>query len=302
MFRPDGVYVAMLTAFDKYGSIHDEEMRRIVEFQIGLGVQGLFPVSSVGEAVHLTREEKIRLMEVVVSQNRGRVKVIPGAGSTHPSEVIYLAHAAQDLGCDGIVVAPPYYYTLSSDMVEKYFETVAKAVQIPIILYNIPLFTQPLNYEMVGRLARFENVVGLKDSSGSMVDLAHFMDSVMRLGHDLNFMTGREELLFASLMMGGKGCMTASAGIVPEVMLKVYDCWSKGDYEGAWKFQSSIFPLVRAMFSLSFPLGFKTAMEARGFQMGPSKHPLSDAESKKYLSMKPQIESLLKSVLESLGG
>ena len=107
MFKPEGVYVAMLTPFDDEGSINEAELRRIVDFQIKGGVDGLFPISSVGEFIHMSREEKFRMMEIIVDQNEGRIHITPGVGSSNPAESICLAQKAKDLGCDGVVVAPP---------------------------------------------------------------------------------------------------------------------------------------------------------------------------------------------------
>jgi N-acetylneuraminate lyase/4-hydroxy-tetrahydrodipicolinate synthase len=211
MFKPEGVYVAMLTPFDDDGAINEGELRRIVDFQIEGGVDGLFPISSAGEYIHMSREEKVRMMEVMVDQNKGRVKITPGVGSSLPAESIFLAQKAKEIGCDGVVVAPPYYYQLSQENIETYFESIADAVDIPNILYNIPLFTQPISYDVVKRLARHENVVGMKDSSGSMVDFIHFIDKIKIAGEDINVLTGREETLFPCLMVGGKGCVTATA-------------------------------------------------------------------------------------------
>jgi len=300
MFKPQGIYVAMLTPFTADGAINEEELRRIVEFQITAGVHGLFPISSVGEYIHMSRKEKFRIMEIIMEQNRGRVRVCPGVGSSLPAESIIIAQKAKALGCDGVVVAPPYFYQLSQENIEKYFESIADAVDIPIILYNIPLFTQPLSYDVVKRLARRKNIVGMKDSSGSMVDFLHFLDKIRIIGEEINILTGREETLFPCLMVGGKGCMTATSGILPEIMIGIYEAWKAGDYEKARELQFSILLAVRAMFSLPFPLGFKVAMEMRGFAMGPPKQPLSDAERFKYRTMKARIEKIMQSILERL--
>jgi len=300
MFKPEGVYVAMLTPFSDDGTVNETVLRRIVDFLIDGGVNGLFPISSVGEFIHLTRDEKVRMMEIVADQNRGRVRITPGVGSSHPAESVYLAEKAKALGCDGIVIAPPYFFPLSQEMVEKYFETIIDAVDIPVILYNIPLFTQPLSYDVVKRLSRRRNVVGMKDSSGSMVDFIHFMDEIKLIRGEMNFLTGREETLFPCLMVGGKGCMTATSGILPEIMVGIYDAWKEGDYDRARVLQFSILLLVRAMFSLPFPLGFKVALGTRGFEMGPPKQPLSDAERSKYDSVKARIENIMNPILEKL--
>ena len=300
MFKPEGVYVAMLTPFHDDGSINEGELRRIVDFQIEAGVDGLFPVSSVGEFIHMSREEKVHMMAITMEQNAGRVCVTPGVGSSLPAESIALAKKAKELGCDGVVVAPPYYFPQSQENIEKYFETIADAVDIPNILYNIPLFTQPLSYDLVKRLSRRKNIVGMKDSSGSMVDFLHFMDKIKIAGEDMHVLTGREEMLFPCLVMGGKGCMTATTGILPEIMVAIYDAWKTGDYDRARELQFSILLTIRAMFSLPFPLGFKIAMEMRGFKMGPPKQPLSGAEHFKYRTMKARIEKIMMPILEDL--
>lgn len=300
MFKPEGVYVAMLTPFSEDGSINEKEMRRIIEFQIESGVHGLFPISSVGEFIHMSQQEKVRLMEVVVDQSRGRVRVIPGVGSTNPADSIYLAKKAKEIGCDGVVIAPPYFYPLSQEMIQKYFETIADAVGLPITLYNIPLFTQPLSYDVVKRLSKRRNIVAMKDSSGSMVDFLHFMDKIQLIGENMNFLTGREETLLPCLMMGDRGCMTATSGILPEIMIGIYEAWKKGNYDEARKLQFSILVVVRAMFSLPFPLGFKMALETRGFKMGLPKQPLSDVERSKFNPMKARIEKIMNPMLERL--
>ncbi|MGD8293620.1 MAG: dihydrodipicolinate synthase family protein [Desulfobacterales bacterium] len=300
MFKPEGVYVAMLTPFKDDGSINEAELRRIVDFQITGGVDGLFPISSVGEFIHMSREEKFRMMEIIADQNNGRVKITPGVGSSNPAESICLAQKAKDLGCDGVVVAPPYFYPMSQENIEKYFETIADGVDIPNIVYNIPLFTQPLSYDVVKRLSRHKNIVGMKDSSGSMVDFMHFMDKIKIAGEDINILTGREETLFACLMVGGKGCMTATSGILPEIMVDIYEAWKKNEFEKARQLQTTILLILRTMFALPFPLGFKLGMEMRGFKMGPPKQPLSDAERFQYRNLKIRIEKIMGGVLEKL--
>lgn len=298
MYRPEGIYVAMLTPFAEDGSVAEEVLRRWVDFLVEREVDGLFPASSVGEAVHMNPEERVRLMEIVADQNRGRLRLTPGAGSTHPAPSIRMAKKAQALGCDAVVLAPPYFYPLSQDMVEAYYTAIIQAVDLPVILYSVPIFTQPLGYDLVARLARHERVVGMKDSSGSMVDFVHFMDCAREAGAEMAFLTGREEILLPCLSAGGKGCMTATAGILPEIMVGVYRAWQAGDGERARRLQTAILPLVRAMFSLPMPLGFKVALEARGFEMGPPKQPLSPEVARRLQETRPRIQHLVTEALE----
>ena len=297
MFYPKGVYPAMLMPFDQERLVNESELRKYVEFLINNGLHGLFPLSSVGESVHMSLAEKERALNIVVDQCAGRIPVTPGVGSSNTKEARAMAKIAEKLGCPAVVVAPPYFYTVSNEVMERYFESICDAVDIGIILYNIPLFTQPMDYDVVKRLSRRENVVGMKDSSGSMVDFMHFIDKVRIAEGKLNFMTGREEAFFPSLSMGGKGCMTGTAGILPEIMVAIYDAFMAKDYERSLELQRMIPNLVRAMFAVQFPLGFKAALEMRGFDMGPAWQPLSDGETYHYNSVKSRIQMILGPIL-----
>lgn len=302
MFRPQGVYVAMMTPFGAEGRVEEHILRSMVNFLIEKGVHGLFPVSSVGESVHLPMEERIRLMKIVTEEAKGRVPVTPGVGTTRPDHSIELAIQAAALGCTAVVAAPPYFYRISEGMVESYFQNIAQEIPVPMILYNIPLFTQPISPKTVGRLSLRENVVGLKESSGSMVELVHFMDEVRQQGGELSFLAGREDMFFPALAMGASGSMTATACILPEAMVAIYETWGKGEWAEARELQMALVPLIRECFSMPFPTGFKLAMECRGFPMGRPVQPLSAQEGKLLGPTKTRIGEVLESTMELLKG
>ncbi len=285
------------TVFDEEYRINETELRRLVEFCIEKKLDGIFPVSSVGEGVHMSFEQKCHCMHTVVDQVNGRIPVTPGVVASTPDECIRLAKYAGSLGCEAVVVTPPYYFKPGIAMVERFFETIVEASNIPVILYNIPLFTQPIDYDVVKRLARYEYVVGMKDSSGSMVDFMHFMDKIAIAGEDVSMLTGREETLLACLQMGANGCMTASAGIFPEIMVGIYDAWKSGKAEEALKLQRQILVLVRTMFAAPFPIGFKTALELRGFKMGPPLIPPSHADSHQINVVRSRLTMLMEPIL-----
>ncbi len=293
MFKPSGIFAAMLTPFKDDYSINEPELRRMVDFQIERGLNGLFPVASIGEAVQMSVEEKIRMTAIVIEQAGGRVPVCPGIAASNPQESLLLARKAEENGASAVVVSPPYYFQPTQESLERFFEVVADGAGLPIILYNIPLFTVPISYDVVKRLSRRENVVAMKDSSGSMVDLMHFMDKIRIVGTEMNFLTGREENLLASLTMGAKGCMTASAGILPEILSGIYKAFQEGEMDYARELQFSILNMIRASFALPLPLGFKVSMEQRGFSMGPTKLPISGAEKYLYRNIKSRIETIM---------
>ncbi len=283
MFKPYGIYSAMLTPFKEDGNVNQQVLKKMVDFMIAKGLHGIFPVSTSGEFPHMSFEQAVEVMEIVVEQNAGRVKITPGVSSTCAENSIRLAYKAKELGCDGVVICPPYFYTISDENIEKHIETVAAAVDIPVILYSIPLFAPPISRDVVKRLSKKPNIVAMKDSSGSMVEALHYMDMVRNEGSDINFLVGREDILAPALMMGAKGCMTACAHIVPEIMVGIWDAYHGNDWEKAKRLQFAILPIIRAMFSAPFPAGFKFALEMRGFEMGPLKQPLG-ASSEKLLS------------------
>ncbi|MHA2130114.1 MAG: dihydrodipicolinate synthase family protein [Promethearchaeota archaeon] len=300
MFKPEGICVAMVLPYNDNGSINEEELKKTLNFQLDKGVHGFLPLGSIGEFIHLSEEEKVKVMKIVVETINGKAYVIPNVGSSHPGPAINLALKAKELGCSGVLIAPPYYYNLSNDMVEKYYEEIIDAIDMPVILYNIPAFTQPLNYNVVMRLSQRKNVVGMKDSSGSMVDFLHFMDKTRLLGKDINFLTGRGETFFASLMMGAKGSITGIAAVLPEFMVAIFNHWKQQNYERARKLQFSILETIRAIGALPFPMGSKTALEIRGFNMGPPRQPFSDIVLSRYDSVKARIEKIIKPLLEKI--
>jgi len=300
MFKPEGICVAMILPYNKDGSINEEELKKLLNFQLDKGVHGFLPLGSIGEFIHLSKEEKIKVIEIVVETVNGRAYVIPNVGSSHPKKSIELALEAKRLGCSGVLISPPYYYKLSNDMIEKYFEEIIDAVDMPVILYNIPGFTQPLSYGIVKRLSQRNNVVAIKDSSGSMVDFLHFMDEVRLIGGDMAFLTGREETFFASLMMGATGSITGIAAILPEYMVGIFNYWKQGNYDRARQLQISILGAIRTMNSFPFPMGFKMALETRGFNMGPPRQPFSDIQKSRSNTVRAKIEKTMKPLLERI--
>jgi len=298
MFRPQGVYPAQMTPFDENHRINEPVFRRMLEFGIERKLDGIFPVSSCGEGIHMDFDEKCRCMKIVIDQVDGRVPVTPGVVASAPDECVRLAQYAGSIGCDAVVVTPPYFYKPDGAMVERFLETIIETSGVPVILYNIPLFTSPLDYDVVKRLSRYDSVVGMKDSSGSMVDFMHFMDKIAIAGADIAMLTGREENLLASLLMGAEGCMTATAGIFPEIMVGIYEAWKEGDLEKALKLQRSILVIIRTMFAAPFPIGFKIALELRGFEMGPPLLPPSHGDAYQISLVRSRLRMLMEPLLE----
>jgi len=298
-YKPEGIGPAMLTAFDGDGKVNEEVMTDIVDFCIDSGCKMLFAVSSVGEFVHMEMDEACHLMSVVKKASKGRVPVLAGVTASHFEKSIEFAKYAREIGCEGIVCSPPYYYTVTQSIIERHYELLAEAVpDMSIVMYNIPLFSTPLSYDLVKRVSMIPNVVAMKDSSGSLVDLIHFMDKIRLAGSDVNVLAGREEIVFPATMLGGKGAMIGTANVFPEIIVRIYNSTLAGDYETARNLQFAICLAIRAMFSVPFPAGFKAAMEVRGFRMGPLKVALTEADKAKAEGCKQHLHSILSELCE----
>jgi len=268
MSIPEGAIVAMLTPFDDRGKVNEVEVRKLVNFLISRGVDGIFPVASCGEYAHTDMGERKFLIDVVMDEVNGRTDVIPGTGATCYHQSIELAQYAREKGCSAVVLHGPYFFQNTQDAVEGHLKKVAESVEIPIFLYNIPFFANEVTPAMVENLCNMKNVVGIKDSSGNMVNVMNLIEMTKKVDPDFKVLVGAEEIMLPALLMGGRGCMTATAGIFPEFMTGIWRSFCNGNYNLARNLQFAILPLIREMKSVNFPQGFKEAMSLRGIEMG----------------------------------
>ncbi|MDZ7838202.1 MAG: dihydrodipicolinate synthase family protein [Actinomycetota bacterium] len=295
---PEGVIVAMLTPFDEKGKINEVEVRRFVNFLIDKGVDGLFPVASCGEYTHMDMGERKFLIDVVVDEARGRVDVIPGSGATCYHKSIEIANYAKEKGCSGVVLHGPYFFQNTKEVVEGHLRKVAESVDIPIYLYNIPFFANEVTPQMAENLCNMPNVVGIKDSSGNMVNVMNLIEMTRKVNPDFKVLVGAEEILLPALMMGGKGCMTATAGIMPEFMVGMYNSFLNKNTQNAYNLQFAILPLIREMKSVNFPQGFKEALDLRGIKTGPPMMNYPQNELVKISDLKTRLELEMQSLLD----
>jgi len=265
---PEGTIVAMLTPFDDRGRVNEAEVRKLVNFLIDKGVDGIFPVASCGEYAHTDMGERKFLIDIVMDQTAGKVDVIPGTGATCYHQSIELADYARGAGCAAVVLHGPYFFQNSQEVVEGHLRKVAESVDIPIFLYNIPFFANEVTPAMVENLCSMKNVVGIKDSSGNMVNVMNLIEMTKKVDPEFKVLVGAEEIMLPALMMGGRGCMTATAGIFPEFMTGIWKSYESGNHQLARNLQFAILPLIREMKTVNFPQGFKEAMSLRGINMG----------------------------------
>jgi len=297
MIQPSGVFSAMLTPWQD-GKPDLIQLRKLVDFQIVGGLTGLFPVSSVGESGLMSFEQKCSIMTTVIEQAAGRVPVWCGIPSSNAQESIALAQFAQSKNATGVVLMPSVIYRHSAETIVSTMTEIICSTSLPVCLYNIPFFADPLTPAMVAELAKLPNVVGIKDSGGNAVEFMQMLHLCHQVNPAFCVLTGREEFLYASLKAGGKGCMTATSGIIPEVMSKIYWLTQQGEDEKAHKLQMAALPVMMMMASIPFPLGYKLGMVLRGFDMGDSPFPLTKQTKEQACSIKIKLEQALQQLLD----
>jgi len=293
-----GILTPHMVPLDGQGRIDEAELRRYVDWMIAKGVHGLYPNGSTGEFVRFTPEERREIVRIVCDQARGRVPVLAGAAEASARETIRACETYAGYGARAVAIVSPFYYRLSPESVYAYFREIALNSPIDVTLYNIPMFASPIDVATIKRLAEFERIVGIKDSSGDVAVMMRMIGAVRPMRPDFSFLTGWDVVLVPMMLVGADGGTNATAGVVPELTRKLYDLFQAGDLGGAMRIQFRLLELFDAMlYSADFPAGFRAGVEIRGFRMGASRQPLSDKQQIDRVG----LERVLRCILSDFG-
>ena len=273
MFKPQGIIPAMVTPMTADEKINEQELRSQVNRMIGAGVHGLFCLGTNGEFYALSLEEKIEVIKIVTDENKGRLPVYAGTGCITSQDTIYLSRQAKELGVDALSIITPYFVAVSQEEIYSHYKEIAEAVDLPIILYNIPMRTgNNIDYSTLKRLAGIENIVGIKDSSGNFDNMLRYIEET---DGSIAVLSGNDSLILSGLMAGGTGGISGIANLFPETLVKIYELWKQGDIAGARAAQTSLRP-IRDTLKLGNPNSVvKRAMNLLGYQVGPARRPAS---------------------------
>lgn len=258
-----GVWAAMMTPYDEKGMASEDGVKEFMEFFLDKKLDGIFPVSNVGEFATLTFEEKRRIIEICVSMGKGKMKVCPGVTDLNLDRALELAEFSCEQGADGVIISSPYYYPYGNTYIEEYLRIFLKESPLPVIIYHSPRFSNPISETFLLEILKHPNVAAVKESSGDARFLISLLERIKREEIDVEVMLGWEELLLTGLVHGASGCITSCGGIVPEILRKVYDSWTKGDMESAAFYQQSISRITRVLGEDGLPYGYKMGMAAR---------------------------------------
>jgi 4-hydroxy-tetrahydrodipicolinate synthase len=260
MFK--GSIVAIVTPF-RNGKVDEQKLRDLIEFQIKNGSSGILPCGTTGESATLSFDEHDRVIEIVIEQVKKRVPVIAGTGSNSTEEAVMLTSHAAKAGADASLQVSPYYNRPTQRGLYEHFKTIAQAVDIPIILYNIASRTGVnIEPETIAKLARdCKNIVSVKEASGSLDQMSR-IKQLCPPGFDL--ISGDDSLTLPVLSIGGTGIISVVANIVPKDTADLVSAFEKGNTKKAQELHYKLLPLIKALFLETNPIPVKTAMGILG--------------------------------------
>ena len=253
-----GAYAVLLTPFQG-NEVDTKAFVKQIELLNDKEIQGYVVNGSTSEFIQLSLKEQQTLTELAAEHKTKDKKLIVGACAGNISDCYEICAYADEVNADAVLVCPPYYFKYTSAEREEYFKNLADISPVPVLLYNIPFFTQELELEVIYRLFRHGNIKGIKDSSANMKRLTHLIEKTE--GTELSVLTGTDDILFPALMGGCVGSMTAFATIYPDKINELYRCVETGNYARAKEIQLELIPKLREADSLTFPRGYKKLME-----------------------------------------
>ncbi len=268
-----GSIPALITPF-KNGRVDEAALRKLIAWQIGEGSHGIVPVGTTGESPTLSEEEHKLVIEIAVDEAKGRVPVIAGTGSNSTDEALEYTRHAKTAGADAALIVVPYYNKPTQDGLYAHFKTIAKAVDIPIFVYNVPGRTvASITVETLARLAKdCPNIIGTKDASA---DLTRPSRQRLASGNDFIQLSGEDGTALAFNAHGGKGCISVTANVAPRLCAEFQDATLSGNYAKALTLQDRLMPLHVALFVETSPAPVKYAANLLGLCEADVRLPLA---------------------------
>jgi len=283
----EGIMTALVTPLGN-GEVDEDALRKLVDWQLDGGIHGLVPCGTTGESATLSHAEHHRVTDIVIEQAAGRAPVVAGTGSNSTWEAIELTRHAKQAGASAALLITPYYNRPTQEGLYRHFEAVAKAADIPIVLYNVPSRTGVnLLPETVARLAKIDNVVALKDAAGN---IKQTLDTIDACQGEIIILSGDDFANLSMLAVGGSGAISVTANVAPGLSAELYNAWKRGDSERAAQLQVKLHPLNCAMFYETNPIPVKWAVHLLGLCSEEIRLPLTQLAEE----YRPKLEAVMK--------
>jgi 4-hydroxy-tetrahydrodipicolinate synthase len=267
-----GSITALITPF-RDGKVDEAAFRRLVDWQIAEGTHGLVPVGTTGESPTLSHDEHMRVVALCIEAAKGRVPVIAGAGSNSTAEAVMLTRHAKEAGADAALIVAPYYNKPTQEGLYLHYKTIAGAVDLPIIVYNIPgRSVVDISVETMARLAKLPNIVGVKDATAN---LARASQQRGAIGNDFVLLSGEDGTSLGFMAHGGHGCISVTSNVAPKLCSRFQEACLKGDFAAALAIQDQLMPLHDALFVESSPGPVKYAASLLGLCVPDTRLPLA---------------------------
>jgi len=268
-----GIIPAMITPFTNDEELDEEALRGHVRFLIKTGISGIMCNGSTGESSSLSHDERRKVIETVVDEVGGVMPVIAGTGASSTRETVELTRDATEAGANAVMIVAPYYLIPDVEGVYVHYKKVTESVDIPVVVYNIPQHTRVnIDAKLLKRLAVLKNIVAIKDSSGN---LSQFSEMIKLVGSEVLVLTGADDLIFPSFVLGSPGAILAVANIAPRMAVEILDLVQRGEVEKAREVNSRLLPIARAIsVDRKFPAQVKEAVAMLGRPAGPTRKPI----------------------------
>lgn len=283
-----GAGVALITPFNEDGSVNYDKLTEIIEEQIAGGTDAIIACGTTGEASTMSEKEHMDVVRFIIEKVNHRIPVIAGTGSNCTATAVDLSRQAEKDGADGVLLVTPYYNKATQEGLIKHFTTIAEAISIPCILYNIPSRTGvTIQPETMAYLYKnVKNIVGVKDATGNIEMSTKLMTLV---DEDFALYSGDDDEVVPLLALGGSGVISVLSNIAPKQTHDICEKWFDGDIKGSLDAQLKAFPLIKALFAEVNPIPVKAAMNLQGKNVGSLRLPLTEASDKTKALLKDEM-------------
>lgn len=273
MFK--GSFVALVTPHEANGAFSEKKFRELIEFQIENGTHGIVPCGCTGEAATMTHDEQKRMIRICVETVNKRVPVVAGTGSNNTTEAVNLTRAAKKCGADGALLITPYYNKPTPEGQFRHYELVAREVDIPIMLYNVPSRTGiSMLPSTVARLSKIDNIVAIKEASGCMEQVSRILSLC-----DIGVLSGDDANTLPMMAIGATGVVSVAANIIPKQVAEMVDLALNKNYDAARLAHLKLMPIFKGLFIETNPIPVKTALSLMGKIEANWRLPLCEMES-----------------------